>query len=142
VREVGEVEPGQKIEAVLAQRPLLAGRAEPQHRAAEPDLAHVVGAGHHVFEDGERREERHVLERAGQPPARDLVRGHREEVAPVEPHGAVARLVEPAEHVEERGLAGAVRPDERTDRAGLDVEGELVEGDDTAEAHPHVVDGQ
>ena len=51
-----------------------------------------------------------------------------------------ARLVEPADDVEQRGLAGAVRADEGADLALLDGEGQPVERDDATEAHADVLD--
>ena len=46
---------------------------------------------------------------------------------------AGARLVEPAQAIEERGLAGAVRPDQAEDLALMHVEGHAVQRDDAAE---------
>ena len=43
----------------------------------------------------------------------------------------------PGQHVEERGLAGAVRTDQRDDRALGDVEVDIVDGDETAELDAH-----
>src|SRR6185312_1666403 len=73
-------------------------------------------------------------------------------VQPFELHGvagvmceadnACRRLVETGDAVEDRGLAGAVRPDQRGDLAPLGVEGEFVDGDDAAEAHRQAIDGQ
>ena len=44
-----------------------------------------------------------------------------------------ARLVEPGEAVEQRGLAGAVRPDQAEDLALVHVERDAVQRDDAAE---------
>ena len=40
----------------------------------------------------------------------------------------------PREQVEHRGLAGAVRPDQPEDLAGLDLEADIVDGDETAKS--------
>ena len=53
---------------------------------------------------------------------------------------ALGRLVEAGDAVEDRGLAGAVRADEGGDVAAADVEGEIVDGDEAAEAHGQVLD--
>ena len=46
---------------------------------------------------------------------------------------ARARLIEPAEAIEQRGLAGAVRPDQAEDLALLHVERHAIQRDDAAE---------
>ena len=73
------------------------------------------GADHHVVEDGEARKRAHDLERAADPAPADRAR-------PEPAHGPTAQQDFPAigdeksvEHVEERGLAGAVGPDDAED---------------------------
>ena len=61
-----------------------------------------------------------------------------EEVAILERDGAGGWLVEPAQAVEKRGLARAIEADEPHDLPGLDVEGDVVERHDAAEAHAQV----
>ena len=51
---------------------------------SEADLALAVGADHHVLEQRHRREQREVLERAGDAVVGDAVGGHREQVVAVE----------------------------------------------------------
>jgi hypothetical protein len=48
---------------------------------------------------------------------------------------AAGRGVDPADQVEDRRLAGAVRADQGEDLAAADVEADVVDGDDAAEAH-------
>ena len=48
---------------------------------------------------------------------------------------AFGRLVEAGDAVEDRGLARAVGADERGDVAAPGLEGEVVDGDEAAEAH-------
>ena len=50
------------------------------------------------------------------------------------------RLVDPRELVEERRLAGAVRADQRDDRAARDREVDVVRGDEAAELLPQLGD--
>ncbi len=52
------------------------------------------------------------------------------------------RLVEAGQEVEERGLAGAVRPDQGGDAAPLELEVVHVDGGETTEAPVHPVDGE
>ena len=58
-----------------------------------------------------------------------------EEVLVLEVDGPRGGLVETAQAVEEGGLAGAVGTDQTDDLAGLDVEGDVVQGDDPSEAY-------
>src|SRR5204863_3207417 len=46
---------------------------------------------------------------------------------------AGARVIEPGEHVEERRLAGTVRPDDRHDRFGGDVDRDVADRDESPE---------
>src|SRR5258708_33239159 len=46
------------------------------------------------------------------------------------------------DQVESRALAGAVRPDQRDDFAGLDVEGDVVDRDHAAELFSGILDMQ
>jgi hypothetical protein len=57
----------------------------------------------------------------------DLVRLQAQRLAAVEAHGAVLRLVEAGDAVEERGLAGAVGSDEADHGAGRHAEIDAVE---------------
>ena len=53
---------------------------------------------------------------------------------------AFARLVETGDAVEDRGLAGAVRPDQRGDVVPPDGEGDVVDGGEAAEPHGEMLD--
>ena len=61
-----------------------------------------------------------------------------EEVVAVEGHRAGGGVVDPADDVEQGGLAGAVRSDQATDLARFDVEGQIAQGDDASEPHRDV----
>src|SRR5579864_9645835 len=62
------------------------------------------------------------------------------ERAPLEADIAADWAIEPAQTVEQGGLAGAIRTDQSGDAAGSDRERDAVERDDAAEAHGHVRD--
>ena len=47
---------------------------------------------------------------------------------------SAGRQVEAADHPERRGLAAARRPEEREELAGVDRQGDVVDGDDLAES--------
>ena len=53
---------------------------------------------------------------------------------------AFGRLVEAGDAVEHRGLAGAVRADQRGDVAAPGLEGQVADGDQAAEAHRQMLD--
>ena len=72
----------------------------------------------------------------------DPVGGTASRSLPFERHPAVGGLVDPADDVEHRGLAGAVRTDEAADLARVDRERQAVERGDAAEAHGDVFDFQ
>ena len=95
--------------------------SEPLARVVRRREQHVVQYGH----DGERLGE---LERAHHPLARDRVRARAVHRAPVEPHLAAVAALEARDDVEERRLAGAVRADQRGDRAARHGEGRRVDG--------------
>ena len=100
---------------------------------------HRVRADEHVLEHRHRREELDVLERARDPELDDAARRRVQQGAAVEDDVARVEAVEPRDHVERRRLAGAVRPDQAGDRALLGVEGDVVQGDDAAEAQRRVL---
>ena len=113
---------------------LLALRQAPIEHAAEHARAHAhVAAEHQVVEHGEAAEQGDVLERARHAERRDLARRPARDVAALEHDAAGIRLVEAGDHVEQRGLAGAVGADDREDAALGDVDRHAVDGGDAAE---------
>ncbi len=137
VRQRTEAELVEQLAGSLAHPPVLATGADARDRPDEPDAALAVLADHHVLEQGHRREQGEVLERAGDAGPGDLVRRQGEQVESVEPHQAGGRVVDATDDVEHRRLARAVGPDQTADLAVVDGEAELVEGDDPAEPHRH-----
>ena len=87
-----------------------------------------------------RREQRQVLERPGDALAHDLVAAQGQHVDTVEGDRALGRAVDPGHAVEQRGLAGTVRPDQPTDLVVGDGEADLVERRDPAEAEYYIPD--
>ena len=83
-------------------------------------------AHEHVLDRRHLVEEADVLEGAADAVLDDLVGRQAGELVPVE-HDAPGRgHVHTREHVEERRLAGSVRPDERDDRPAWDREVDIV----------------
>ena len=86
-----------------------------------------------VLERRHLREEADVLERPADAEVRDRVRRLPRYVGAVEDDRASRRLVDAGEHVEERRLTCAVRPNEADDPALGDDEVDVVDGDEAAE---------
>src|SRR6266478_8804446 len=57
-------------------------------------------------------------------------------------HRARCRFVKAGDAVEHGGLAGAVRPDQGGNLAPLGIERQVVDGDDAAETHRQMTDGE
>ncbi len=93
----------------------------------------------HVVEDREPFDGLLGLERASKPPARAPEVGHRQNVLAEGANGARDGPDEAAEDVEERGLAGAVRPDQPTRAAG-EADGHAVDRKHAAEADGQILD--
>ena len=78
--------------------------------------AHMA-ADHHVFQRRHVAEQADVLERARDARLDDPVGLEPDQIAAVEFELAAVRHVKPGEHVEQRGLAGAVGTDQAVDLA-------------------------
>ena len=99
-----------------------------------------VRADRDVFPHRQAHERLHDLERAGDAAPRQPMRGHAGDVGAVIDDAALARLQETGDDREQRGLAGAVRPDQRGDLASLGRQGRLVHGEQAAEAPGDILD--
>src|SRR5207245_10518245 len=108
---------------------LALGRSDPERAGDDPRAHEVVPAEHEVVADGHLWEELDVLENARDPEPRDLVRPHPSEVAVAEAHAAGPRPVNAVQAIEDRGLARAVRADDREQLALVRVERHVVERD-------------
>ena len=116
------------------------------HRRQEQKLRHeiapamAVAPDEQVLQHGRLVEQLDVLEGARDAERGDLVRRARQDALALEAYVAFGRVVEPRDQVEDRRLAGPVRPDQREDLALLDGERNLVDRHDAAEAQGDVVD--
>ena len=113
--------------------------AEPPCSAREKALPqrHVlvdVEAGEHVFEQRELLEEADLLEGAGDAEPRPLVRRQPDQVRLIEEKRARVGLIDAGEEVQQGRLAGAVRADQREDRALRDMDRDVVHRAHAAEA--------
>src|SRR5205823_7310250 len=87
-----------------------------------------------VVEGGHVGEESNLLKGPTDAQLRDSVGLEPGDVCALEDHGARGRRVDAGDRVEERGLPGAVRPDQREDLALADLKGDLVDGREPTEA--------
>src|SRR5436190_11285169 len=129
----------------LTMRRLLALGGVPAERKTKGLLEEVglhlqVAPAHDVVEDAHALEQRQVLERARDAQLRDLVRVHLAEGPAAQVDRAFLRLVDAVDAVEHRALACAVRADDGADLVLADVERDVGERLDAAEAEVDVAD--
>ena len=122
----------------LALLPPDAGRAD--DAAEDPSLETAVHADEDVLERRHLLEQPDVLERPPDAALGRRVGRHAGDVLVLEDDRARRRLVDARDHVEERRLAGAVRADQADDRAPLDREVDVVDGDEAAELLAELLD--
>ena len=132
-------------QAVGVDAPLVEQADEVQRRECRvprPPQVRIVlhDAHHHVLLDRHVGEGLELLERAGDAEAVDAVGPQAPERPAFEPHVALVRRLEAGDQLEQRGLAGPVRPDDPEDLAGLGPERDPVVGDQAAEAPGQVRD--
>ena len=95
-----------------------------------------------VFERRHRVEQPDVLVGAGKPGVADLVLLQALELDLAEQDAAAGDAVGARRHVDQRRLAGAVRPDDRIDPAGLEGEADVVDRDQRAEPLADLLEAQ
>src|SRR5262245_42940866 len=127
LEDLGRALAGGSVTARAAKRDLEQRRQEPAPRPA-------VQAEQHVLERCHRCEEPDVLEGATHPERRAPVSRQMADVDLVEPNASAAGAESAGDDIEERRLAGAVRPDDRVNPAGLDGEVETGKDDEAPEA--------
>src|SRR6266496_1763535 len=119
---IGQIRQTQKLEQLPGPPPRLAGAHTDPERG---DLD--------VLADGEGPQRAAVLERARQAGARPSMSAPAGDVAIAELDRARVRQVEAGEHVHERRLAGAVRPDQTDDLPRVELERDLLQRLDACE---------
>jgi hypothetical protein len=97
-------------------------------------------ADQNVVQNGHRPEELDVLERARDAAPDHAVRRRSQQALAGERERAGIGLVQARDDVEQRRLAGPVRPDQADDLPLLYVQRDVVDGDDAAEPPRHVAD--
>ena len=139
-RGSGEIEKVDHLLDGLAVRELLAPHARrEQHLAEDVGLRAAVAADQQVVQHRGVLEQLDVLEGAGDAASRRWCGGDAGDVLALENEAAAGRLVDAADEVEDRGLAGAVGADDGEDLALLHVEGDPVDRADAAEVDREVL---
>ena len=123
------------LERLLLLRSL---RTRAQDRLEPGGLEVLVLAHEHVLGRGHAAEEADVLVGSRQAQPGDLVRAQLVDLGAVEGDAALVDLVEAGDAVEERGLARAIGSDDADDRALFEVEGQVADGGQAAEAFRRV----
>src|SRR5262245_22457508 len=113
-----------------------------QHRSERTGAGARMAADHDILERREIGEEANVLESARNAAYRHFVRSTAGERSAVEHEGACIRRVDTGQKIEERRLAGAVRPDQAVNLATGDGEAHRRERLHAAEALGDAVRGE
>ena len=110
--------------------------AEPSEQRARP----LLGGHQHVLEHGHLWKDLDELERPGDAAAIDLIGGEPRDVLALEPHLPARWPQHAGDAVEERRLAGAVRPDDAEQISRLHVDAHLTQRRDPEEVLGQVAD--
>ena len=130
---VGQPHPAQAPGGLLERRLLVAaGRGQPQQPAQERGPADQVAADQHVLQRRQAVEQLGVLEGAAHARRRHLVHRGAADGHPEHRRAAGAGRHQPADHVHQRRLAGAVGSDQPDDLAAADLQVDVPDGVDAA----------
>src|SRR6202043_4264917 len=111
----------------------LSGSTEEQHGIEYGGAQMGMPAGQDIFHGRAVLEQRQVLEGAADADGGKARRRHPAEIDAAEQNAAAPWPQHTADHVEERGLAGAVGPDDAADLARRDLQADLGNGFEAAE---------
>src|SRR5262245_21699678 len=122
----------------LLERAILAHDPRKMQRVAEEIAAAAAMATHpDIVEDRHPPEQRQILKGAADADVDDAMRRLVENALALEQDVAAAGRVEPAQAIEQGGLAGAVRADQAEHLPREELEGDAVERDDAPEPDAH-----
>ena len=110
---------------------------QPRDRAQGTGMTAQMAAERNVLDDAHIRQQLHMLEGAADADLRGLARGRVAAQRAAKQQVAVIARQQAGQKVESRALACAIRADEREDLAGLDLEADVVDRDQAAEAPCH-----
>ena len=101
-----------------------------------------VRADRNILVHGQPGKWPYDLERAGDAAPRQPVRGNAGNILAAVTNAAAARRQKSADHREQGRLAGAVRSDQSGDAPGLDIERDIIHGQQSAEAFADTIDAK
>src|SRR4029453_2751280 len=113
-------------------------QGRPEHAAAEA----VIARDKQVFDHAERREKLEILEASRDAQTRYLFRRPADQILAVESDPAQLWPVDSTDAVEQRGLAGAIRPDQRGHVSFEHVKPDITQDLQAPEAQRNVFDFQ
>src|SRR5205823_10374369 len=105
-----------------------------KHRREEMSALLELARDEQILEHRELSEQSNVLEGAPDPARGDSSGLERHEIRVAETDDARVRFVDAGDEVEDRGLPGAVRPDQSEDGARRDLERDVADGLQATEA--------
>ena len=102
-------------------------RTGAQHGAEDAGAGANMTADHDVFTRGHVAEEADILEGPRDSASSHFMRAFQAQGRTAKQHFAAVARVEPGEHIEQRGLAGAVGPDQAVDFAAADGQRDILQ---------------
>src|SRR5271165_4176772 len=136
VRDRRQVELLEQTRGPLVQQTFLAtDEREAQRVGNKPAAAAAMSTNQDVVARRHGLEQGQILKRPTDPKTGNAMARQLQQRFACEVNSASAWLVETAHTIEECSLAGPVRADQAADLPGLNIKRNIVEGDDSAEAH-------
>ena len=142
-RDALALTPGELLWVAVGQPVELHQLQQRMHPPADVGLGRPAAARHdpqpegHVFEDGHVVEQRVVLEHEAHAPRLRVGMGG---IGAMKEHAATVGLLQPGDDAQKRGLARAGRPQQRHQRAGRNVQRDVVADHGGAEALVQMID--
>src|SRR5208282_1441449 len=99
-----------------------------------------MATDHDVFQHGHAQEELQVLKRTRQAASRKQMRREPSDVLAAEPHEAILRRVDARDQIEQCGLAGPIRTDDRENDPRRYAQANVADGAHTAEGDRETLD--
>ena len=113
-----------------------------QQRRQQPATLAQMAPCHDVLERAHVEKDLQILERAPDAGFCECVRRRTGQLSIVESDATRARNIDAGQQVEERRFSSAVGADDRMDRTGGHLEGEILDSVDTSELLRQALDGQ
>jgi hypothetical protein len=112
----------------------VARRTMAQYRTKHPLMRAHVSTNHHIFDCAHVSEQTDILKRARDAGTGDFMRSAMRVGFAVEFEASCVRLIQAGDHVEHRGFASTIGPDQPIDLSTHDAQVHIVQGLQAAEA--------